>query len=520
MSQPADSRPAGGTHERAIAKGAGVNVLGIVGRALLPAFFVLVSRLYGADVMGLYYLVTTFIEVASALSVSGIFDGVMLFASRAWSDQDDAREERLYRSLATGFTATIAISLLCIGFAYVGGPELLLQSYPQPEVVPAVQILALSLPFIGIPYVVVAATKSLLIMTWDAVLFGFLRPLLLVVLAVAFWPLGLGFEGLLWGWVIAHVVLTVVSLFVFARYFDLRRLGRALRHIRLFGPMMAFALPQNVNMTFNTLIGNLDVMMLGFFHFPPEVLGFYGMGTQIARLVRQVKLAFSGAYAPVITRYHYAGDRAGLNRSFATVARWTTIIAMPIAVVVAFLREDLLRVFHPSFVNMDASFMLLLLVPPILSCNYGLTGNIIVMTGYSVWNLINSVTVAGLNLLLLWLLVPAGGILGAATASLLAAVIVTGMQMVEADRLVGSRLAFREIYKPLLATVPAVGLMLLFEWTALGAWLPVRIAGAVAAAGLYFAALFALRLHPEDREMLRFRSARRPPAAPPVPPAA
>jgi len=512
VSEPThSSRSDGGQHERAIARGAGVNVLGIAGRALLPAFFVLVSRLYGPDIMGLYYLITTFVEVASSLSVSGIFDGVMLFAARAFEGPAAEREERLYRSLATGFSATVAISLLCIGFAYVGGPELLLASYPQPGVVPAVQILAWSLPFIGVPYVVVAATKSLLIMTWDAVLFGFLRPVLLVVLAVAFYPLGFGFEGLLWGWVLTHVVLTVVSLFVFARYFDFRKLGRALRHVRLFGPMMAFALPQNINMTFNTLIGNLDVMMLGYFNFPTEVIGFYGMGNQIARLVRQVKLAFSGAYAPVITRYHHAGDRAGLNRSYATVARWTTIIALPIAVLVAFLREDLLRIFHPTF-TMDATFMLLLLVPPIIQCSYGLAGNIIVMTGYSVWNLINSVTVAGLNLLLLWLIIPTGGILGAALASMVAALAVMLMAMIEADRLVGARLPFREVYKPFLAAVPSAALMLVFEWTVLGDWLALRIAGAVVAVGLYFAALFALRLHPEDRDMLLRRRPARPPA--------
>jgi O-antigen/teichoic acid export membrane protein len=494
-------------HDADIARGAGVNVLGIIGKALLPAFYVLITRLFGPAIMGLYYLATQMIEVAVTLTVAGFSDGILMFASRYADDEE--KQEHLYRIMANGVVFTLGISLLLILFAYVGGPAILLSQYPQPGVVEAVQALAWSLPFIGIPTVVIAATKSLLIMKWDAILLGFLRPALLVALALGAYFLDLGISGLLWGYVLTQAGLSAVSLVVFGRHFSYARLARHVARFRPSRPLAIFALPQNLNMTFNVLVGNLDVMMLGSFGFAPEILGFYGMGSQVVRNVRQVKLAFSGSYAPVIARYHERGDLVGLSGSFSTVARWTTTIGLPIALAVGLLREDILRIFHPSF-TMDSTFMLLLLVPPVLSCSFGLAGNIVVMTGHSMWNLVNSLSAAALNVLLLWLLIPPFGIVGAATASLFASSVITIAQLVEARALVGARLVWGKIYKPFAAALPAVAVGAVWTLAGLDGSLPLRIAGSALGMALFALTLKALGIDPRDRAVLRPWSRPRP----------
>lgn len=47
-----------------IASGALVNTLGTIGKLTTPIFFVVITRLYGPDIMGTFYLVYTFINVA------------------------------------------------------------------------------------------------------------------------------------------------------------------------------------------------------------------------------------------------------------------------------------------------------------------------------------------------------------------------------------------------------------------------------------------------------------------------
>ena len=107
-----------------------------------------------------------------------------------------------------------------------------------------------------------------------------------------------GLPGLWRGYVLTSVALTCVALYVFQRHFSFRKLFRQIRRFRFFPPLVRFAVPQNLNMTFNSFINNLDVMMLSYFGVSPELIGFYGMGAQIAINLRQVRLVFSGAYAP------------------------------------------------------------------------------------------------------------------------------------------------------------------------------------------------------------------------------
>ena len=116
-------------------------------------------------------------------------------------------------------------------------------------------------------------------------------------------------------------------------------------------------------------------------------------------------------------------------------------------------RQDLLRIFHSSYTS-DATFMLLLLVPALLNCSIGLAGNLIAMTGHSLWNLANSMAIAGVGLIFNALLIPRYGVLGAAGASALAGTLIYFLVLLEARLVLGTTLAWKGNYKPLLAAVP------------------------------------------------------------------
>ncbi|HRZ79539.1 MAG TPA: oligosaccharide flippase family protein, partial [bacterium] len=348
-----------------IAKGAFVNILGAAGKGLIPVYFILITRLYGPETMGLFYMIYVMVDMAVSLTVSGLNDGVVMFTSRFAVSEEN--ESKVYDIIANGFVISLAISVLIIVFAYFGGPELILMKYPDKNVVNSVQSIVWSLPFVVIPVIVVSATKSHLTMKWDAILLGFLRSFALIIFSVLFYFTGTGLGGLIWAFNISAVVVTVCSLIVFGFYFDYGKLFKSVLSFRVSMPLVKFSIPQNLNMTFNTFITNVDVVMLGFFGVAPQIIAFYGMGSQIVRAIRQVKLAFSGSYSPVIARMYGQGDIEKMNFSFSMVSRWTTMISFPLALIVIMFRNELLRLFHPSFTS-DTTFMLLLLAPPLLSC--------------------------------------------------------------------------------------------------------------------------------------------------------
>ncbi|MDY0002877.1 MAG: polysaccharide biosynthesis C-terminal domain-containing protein [Polyangia bacterium] len=483
--------------DRAVARGALVNAIGVAGKALVPVFFILATRLYGPAIAGLYYAAWVVMDIAVSLTVSGLNSGVTMFASRLV--QDEAEQDRLYQVLANGLLAGLAVSGVCILLAHLGGAELL-EGASRPGYGRAIRILSLSLPFMVIPVLVVAATKAHLTMAWDALLHGFLPPILLSAFALVFHFMGLELDGLLYAHVLAHAVVTLVSLVVFGRLFSYARLFAAVKGFRFFGGLFTFAVPQNLNMTFSTFITNVDVLMLTYFGFKPELILYYGMGAQIARNVRQVKLSVSGAYSPLIARHHARGDISAMNRAFSMVSRWATMVGLPVALLCAIFRQDLIGLFHGSF-TVDPLFMLILLLPPILSCTFGIAGNIVVMTGHSMWNLVNSLFVAGLNTLLNYLMIPYWGLMGAAAATLAASAALTAAQLVEADRLVGARLDLGRVWKPYAAALLPLALTILGSRLELDGTLAGRLAMGLGALGLFAAMIWLLGLDPEDRRL-------------------
>lgn len=492
-------QPAATSHAEAIAKGAGVNILGTVGKALFPIFFVIVTRLYSAEIVGVYVLASVILETAVSFTVSGFSDAVVMYSSR-YAD-DPAHRAKLYDTLANGFIATLVICVITVILAHVGGPELLHAYYDRPGIVEAVQTLSWSLPFLVFSLLVVGATRALLIMKWDALLMAFLRPLLLVIFTLAFWLGGAGLSGVLWAWNAAHIVVAVLAGWVFARCYSWSALFSALRRPRFSSEVHVFAIPQNLNMTFNNLVTNMDVIMLAYFGYSPEVIGFFGVGSRILSNIRQIKLAFSSSYAPVVARYHSSGDAAALNDSYSMVTRWITSLALPVVLVCALLRGDLLRLVHASF-HGSSAFMLWLLVPPLLSCALGLAGNIIVAAGHSGYNLLNSFLIAGTNALFNYLLIPRFGMIGAAAATASAMVLIAILQLVEARYLVGARLRAKLLYKPWVAIAPATLIALFGHWALLDTTLLGRIALAVIGVVLYVVLLGILGLDPRDRPVL------------------
>jgi len=299
------------------------------------------------------------------------------------------------------------------------------------------------------------------------------------------------------------------------------------RNFRWMRDLLIFVVPQNLNLTFTDMISEFDVLMLGFFGVQPALIGYYGVAAQIVLNIHQVRLAFSGAYTPVIARLHGEKRLQEMNISFNKVSRWTMLVAFPFGFLVIFFRRELLRLFHPAFgipfavpihellpdalVSIlqfgylgdmgETGFMIILTLVPLLSCGIGLAGNALTAVGLSGWSLFNSALVAGLSFLFAALLIPDYGLFGAALAAALAAVSIRSIQLIEAWFLIGVRLAPSKIYKPYLAAL-ASGVLLLFADTLGIAHFWLRLLAIAFILGVYFVVLRGLKFEEGDARII------------------
>lgn len=482
--------------EKEVQHGAFVNALGLVGKMAGPSFLVLVIRLYGPDVYGVYATAYALVEMALAFLSSGFKSATLMYVSR-YADQEGGREA-LYQSLANALAWSLGAAALVIGGTFTLGTWLIPELYEYGDrLLFMVQWMVLALPFMAFERVVIAATQGLKIMKYESFINGGARPVLLLVIAAATWTVFPTVGGLTLTYVLTQAVITLIAVYVYQRELEWGALVHAARNFEFQREMMTFALPQNLNQALERFLTNVDVVMLGMFGVSARLTGFYSAGALVVRELRHIKLVFSSAYAPHIPRLYQSGDRDELGRTLAITSRWIATLVIPALLGLAVLRTDILQLIEPSFGTREALFMLWLLPIPYLQGSFGLAGNSVVMTGNSHLNLLNSVVTGTTNVLLNVWLIPIFGTMGAAAASTISNIVKAIMEVGEMNRLLKIPIVGRILYPPhaagaLCAAALAV-IMTQTGWMDAGLWVRIALAGGAMVA--FVAALSLIQGH-------------------------
>jgi O-antigen/teichoic acid export membrane protein len=484
-------------YDGALKRGALFNLLGGLARLIQPAYVLVISWLWGPAFAGLYLLAHALTEIVSGVIVAGYADATMVFASRHTDAAagDVERRRALYHVLANTFAFSVGLALLAAVGAQLGARALVEHVFPgYRALLPGLYLLAWSLVPRSALQIAIAATRATLRMQYDALLNGLVHPLCMLLGCLATYALGGQLTELLAVQLLVDSVVCLLGLGAFARHFALRELIAALRAFGFDREVLAFAVPQSLNLTFNRYITRLDGIMLAAFGLGQAELGYFSTAALLTSNIGQIRLVFSGALAPVVARFHSGGERLAFQDALSRVTRWTTSLVVPVILVLLVLREDILRLVSHEY-GKHSEFVAVLLIPPFTNCAYGMAGACLMFTGHSRVILANSFCVAILNTAFTYLLIPRYGMMGAAVATALATSITTGLQVLELRRLERVLVPWRAVWKPHLGLLAGLSALLLV-WDPVALPLMGRL---TAAAGLVvgYAVLMLLLDHEE-----------------------
>jgi O-antigen/teichoic acid export membrane protein len=497
-----------------IARGAATNFLGTLAKLLHPAFLVLGTRLYGPAEYGLFAIATSIVEIAAGFVNAGWRDAVLLVGARKPDQDDESHEHAIYERLGHAVQAVILGSIALTGLALLVGAPLIEMFFPQPGIYALVMWMLPVLWCVGLAEVGIAATKLLMIMRYDVIVLGFLKPAAMVATALVVFAVQPDATGLAIAFTTAHAVLPIATWIVVRRHFSIARIFAEALRARPSAKLWGFALPQSANMAFVYFTTGVDVLLLAHFNVAAERIAYYKVATTVLRNVRQVKLSFAGAFNPVAARLFAERKLDDLGTQIVTVSRWSATLGHAILLLVVALHGEIFALFEDSFAGF-AGFVVLLALLPALSNALGLAGNAIVMAGLSRWNLFNTAINVGVTLAVGYALIPEHGLVGAAIATMASGIIGTIMQVAEVRWILHVRLRYRELAAPNVALV--VGALAGFATGWLAAPLPpwvAHVAAAIASLGVYVLVLRMWGLPPEDAAALR--PWRRAPKVPPV----
>jgi O-antigen/teichoic acid export membrane protein len=313
--------------------------------------------------------------------------------------------------------------------------------------------------------------------------------------------LGFGPQAIFLSHLFADTIFMVAAIFALNRHFSLRGIWRRLRAFEFDPHMMRFAIPQGISMTFHFYMSHIDVLMLTGLGVSKVQVACYGTASRIIRELRQIRLIFSSALAPIFARQRAVGHIKDIEDTLGQLSRWTTTLCIHAILPLIVLRKDLLMAIDPAY-GAFPFFVLILLVVPYVNCAFGLAGNALVFSGRSGLSLANNVGAALLGTALNWLLIPRYGLLGAALSSAASTLLVTALQIVEIRSLEKIHWQWRAVALPHLGMIVCVTLLFTIGDPATFGAFPTRVALALASVGAFSLMMLALG-HPEYRALVR-----------------
>jgi O-antigen/teichoic acid export membrane protein len=256
----------------------------------------------------------------------------------------------------------------------------------------------------------------------------------------------------------------------------------------------------------NSLLGKytyqLDIIFLGLFTTTRDV-GIYTASLRLQSLIYLPHYTISTIFGPLVAELYASGKMDELERLYKTVTKWTFSISLPIFTTVILFAAEILNVFGKDF-SEGALIIIFMSVGNLIHDLFGLSSNIIMMTGRIKVNLANSAVMAFINLILYYFLIQFCGIMGAAVGNGLSMVILNTLTLLEVRYFLGITPFKKSLFKPVLSMFFSVGIV---EGLLLGYRLPMYQVTFVLYIfllwGLYFMGLFFLRFDEEDKFIIK-----------------
>jgi O-antigen/teichoic acid export membrane protein len=483
----------GAGHREVAREGGWAGIINLLGAAIRYGNQILLTRLLGAKLYGLYALANQVVTVATVAAGLGLPISVVHFVASGasagrWGKLRWVVRVALAASLLSGLVGMVAVLAL--------SPWASEAIFHKKQLRTALMGLGLALPFLVLYMVCAGGLQGLKKIRAKVFIERIAHPLLFSAILLMGWlffrkdplPFVLG------GYVVAAVaVLVMAGLWLRRELAALPKAeGREPAHWRA---LFSFSTPVMFMNLLQQFVLRSDALVMGVFRVAAEV-GIYVNAATLALGVSMPTDAMGASLAPSFSALVAQGDTNGLRRLFHTSTRWLFLLAGAVGLGLILSGELILRLFGKDF-RAGFPVLCILAVGQMFAAALGASGTLITFTGHPKVNLINSLCMGLGNLGLMLLLVPRYGAIGAASAAALSMVILNLARMIEIWFILKIGPWDRTILKPMVV-VTVAALLGGAAFYAFGPWVATPVG-----LGTFAVAWWGLKPEAEDADMLR-----------------
>lgn len=401
---------------KVVAKG-GILVLASLVLSYVIAFvqkLIILRSLSTAD-YGILSLGLSIIALCAVIAGLGLSNGAQRYVAlyRGKGDIEGAKGTIYGTAIMFAIAALAATAVLMATSGYISS------LLDKPGLGWVLFILAILLPISGVTDLIISYYQGFEIVTAKVIgrICRALLPTIAVALAaVLFDTLHSIVLAILIGNVLALVVMVV---YMFDKGFP--GLSEAKHRIELRKPLL-FSLPLGISVLASQVMLQTDTIMLGYFK-ASEQVGIYNAAVPIYNLLPVFLLAVAFIYSPVAARMIGQRKNDELRLLYPNVTKWLYVLTLPAWFMFFFYPSEVLRLLFGSR-YVEASLVLqILVVGEFVHTIAGPNIMTLIAYGKSVLVMLDTVSVAVLNVVLNLLLIPRFGISGAATATAISLII-------------------------------------------------------------------------------------------------
>ena len=398
----------------------------------------LLTRALGPIGYGVYAYFVTVGELVGSIATLGTGHGLILFASRARADGDDAAARG---AIATGITGAFLGGLASSIGVFLMAPRI--AAFVEAPALEATLQIGSPLPLVAALMFTIGHAAQAAKDTYGDVFLRLTMPGMgMVVTSALIWALGLDARAA----AVALIFFQAVAIVLLVKRLpvnwpEVTRPGPITTDVRAF---FVFSLPQAAVEVLHKVNVWADILMLGWLSTMEEV-GLYRLVAALGIVGLLPMDSVLRLFRPMVAELAHASETERLTELSHTITRWLIGICGPIWWVIVALPDVILTVFGSEWTS-SSSWLATLMLGYAMMLLGAPANTVVTMSGHSAVNAANGLAAAALNIALNYWLIPELGGLGAAIASTSAMTLWTAMRIVESRYLVGIwSLGWREV---------------------------------------------------------------------------
>lgn len=429
-----------------LAKQASISFVGqVVTRIIGFGFLLTITRLVDPSVFGTFTLAMSVISIVQLTSSLSIHRSVDYFIPQFLSNEEYGKARGYLRN-AFLLSTFVGLGVGILIFFFAGQFSSI---FDNAELRIAFLFLAVTIPLWIISQLIGRTFIANKQVQYNVFVQNIVQPAGKFALTAIFLLIGFDLLALLLGHVVALVLTLATGATLLVKKISWLKFEKIESHPPL--EMIGYSAPLIFSGVLGPIIRQMDYILIGHY-MSAALVGQYRIGHQLTALVILPLISIQMIFKPYISEN--IDDITKIKSRYRTVTRWGILLSLPIGLTLFLAPGIYLRTLFTQKYTV-AAIIPVLIIGQCGAFVVGPAGKVLLSLGYSRLTLINTAIEMGINLILGILLIPRIGILGAAVATAIALVIGYCLSLVEIYYLHNLHPASLNMFKTLLAGIPA-----------------------------------------------------------------